>query len=112
MLLVSGGGSNRTFERGAPVHTNWIAGRRVLLAMPKPARETARKHHYVPEMYLKGFAGRNGRLFVVDAERRRLQSNRWRGRIHIYKPSSRSRTMLLAARSLSRQFVQRVFTQA
>lgn len=39
--------------------------------MPKPARETARKHHYVPEMYLDGFTGRKGQLFVVDAQRRR-----------------------------------------
>jgi hypothetical protein len=39
--------------------------------MPKPARQTARKHHYVPEMYLDGFTGRRGQLFVVDAQRRR-----------------------------------------
>jgi Protein of unknown function (DUF4238) len=39
--------------------------------MPKSARKTARKHHYVPEMYLDGFVGRKGQCFVVDAERRR-----------------------------------------
>jgi hypothetical protein len=39
--------------------------------MPKTSRETARKHHYVPEMYLEGFSGRKGQIFAVDAERRR-----------------------------------------
>jgi Protein of unknown function (DUF4238) len=37
----------------------------------KSSRETARKHHYVPEMYLSGFVGRKGQCFGVDAERRR-----------------------------------------
>jgi Protein of unknown function (DUF4238) len=31
----------------------------------------ARKHHYVPQMYLSGFANANGQCFVFDAERRR-----------------------------------------
>jgi hypothetical protein len=39
--------------------------------MPKLSRETARKHHYVPKMYLEGFVGRKGQCFAVDAERRR-----------------------------------------
>ena len=39
--------------------------------MPKSSREIARKHHYVPEMYLEGFTGRKGHCFAVDAERRR-----------------------------------------
>jgi hypothetical protein len=41
------------------------------IAVPKSSRETARKHHYVPQMYLEGFVGRKGRCFVVDAERRK-----------------------------------------
>lgn len=39
--------------------------------MGRSSREIARKHHYVPEMYLSGFVDGRGRCFVVDAERRR-----------------------------------------
>jgi hypothetical protein len=36
--------------------------------MPKAV---ARKHHYVPQMYLSGFAGANGQCFAVDASTRK-----------------------------------------
>jgi hypothetical protein len=35
--------------------------------MVRPAQHIARKHHYVPEMYLSGFANREGQCFAVDA---------------------------------------------
>ena len=38
--------------------------------MGKAARQIARKHHYVPELYLSGFANAKGQCFTVDAERR------------------------------------------
>jgi hypothetical protein len=47
--------------------------------MPKSSRETARKHHYVPEMYLSGFVDRRGRCFGVDAKERRPFKSRPKG---------------------------------
>src|SRR4051794_14841879 len=47
--------------------------------MAKSSRQTARKHHYVPEMYLSGFVGRKGQCFGVDAERRRPFKSRPKG---------------------------------
>lgn len=47
--------------------------------MPKSSRETARKHHYVPEMYLSGFVGRKGRCFGVDAKTRKPFKSRPKG---------------------------------
>jgi hypothetical protein len=35
--------------------------------MARPARQIARKHHYVPEMYLSGFANEKQQCFTVDA---------------------------------------------
>lgn len=37
--------------------------------MARTARQTARKHHYVPKMYLSGFANEKQQCFVVDALR-------------------------------------------
>jgi hypothetical protein len=38
--------------------------------MARSARQIARKHHYVPEMYLLGFANEKGQCFTVDASTR------------------------------------------
>jgi hypothetical protein len=38
--------------------------------MARPARQIARRHHYVPEMYLSGFANGKGQCFAVDASTR------------------------------------------
>jgi hypothetical protein len=38
--------------------------------MARSSREIARKHHYVPEMFLSGFTNDRGESFVVDASTR------------------------------------------
>lgn len=36
----------------------------------------SRKHHYLPEFYLKGFTGEDGKLAVFDIENKRLKTKR------------------------------------
>lgn len=46
-------------------------GRALVTAIAKEAKAAPRKHHFVPQFYLRGFVGKKDQLFVIDRSSRK-----------------------------------------